>query len=431
MKNIYLLFILLMSFLPGYAQTPDFSCVGFAALNGGTTGGAGGETVRVKTYEELVTAAGGEKDKTPRIIEVEGKIEIAGGGGPIQIGSNKTLVGVGNTAFISQIELYIKNTSNIIIQNIRFSAIGSNKGSSADMISIATTSSNYCRNIWIDHCEFFNDTPIRNPSSSQKDKYDGMVDVKGQSEYITISWCYFHDHYKACLFGFSEGKDRFDRKVTFHHNVFERVNSRLPSLRYGTAHIYSNYYIGVKDDQGWFGSGPNIRDTATARVEANFFKGMSNSIYSMDTPLPGTWCAREGYDNMWDVNSKAPTATYEEDCFVLPDGYTEVLHKAHELVDVLKVGTTVGVGVVGPGSVPGAEGNSSSDGVDTNVGESGKGNQTSVAQTEMGRVVVDTKYYDLSGMQVEELVGRTIYIQETSYDNGSVERKKFFKGGLK
>lgn len=374
MKNVILPLILFLTSIAGFAQTPDFSCLGFAAMNGGTTGGAGAEVVRVTNYDEFVAAVTKkEKDLTPRYVEVTGKIEYPGGGS-VQVGSNTTIVGVGNTAFISQVELYIKNASNVIIQNIRFSAIGSTKGGSADMISIATTGSAYCRNIWIDHCEFYNEKPIRNPSSSLKDKYDGMVDVKGQSEYITISWCYFHDHYKGCLFGYSEGKDRFDRKVTFHHNVFERINSRLPSLRYGTAHIYNNYYIGTQDDQGWFGSGPNIRDTATARIEANFFKGMNHTIYSMDTPLPGTWCARAGYDNMWDTNSAAPTANYKENCFVLPEGYTELLHKADELVDVLKVGTTVGIGVVGPESVPGAEGNSYSDGVDTNTGSSGKGN---------------------------------------------------------
>lgn len=374
MKNIYLFFALLLSSVFALAaEQADFSCTGYAALNGGTTGGEGGEIVDVHTYDELQAAAGGEKDVTKRVIRIHGKIEVAGGGEPIAIGSNKTFVGVGNTAFISQIEFYVKNASNIIIQNIKFSAIGSGKGSSADLISIATTGSKKCSNIWIDHCEFYNVTPIRNPSASLKDKYDGMVDVKGDSEYITISWCYFHDHYKACLFGFSEGKDRYDRKVTFHHNVFERVNSRLPSLRYGTAHIYNNYYIGTQDDQGWFGSGPNIRDTATARVEANYFKGCDHTIYSMDTPLPGSWCAREGYDNMWDNNSIAPTAKYEEDCFILPAGYTEQLHKVEDLVEVLKVGTTVGVGVVGPETVPGADGNSSSNGIDSNTGNTGHG----------------------------------------------------------
>ncbi len=35
------------------AQTPDFSMIGYATLNGGTTGGAAGQTVAPTTFEEL------------------------------------------------------------------------------------------------------------------------------------------------------------------------------------------------------------------------------------------------------------------------------------------------------------------------------------------------------------------------------------------
>lgn len=325
------------------AIAQDHSCVGFAAQNGGTTGGQGATPVRVYNYEQLKAAVEkNEKDLTPRYVEVVGKIEVAGGGEPITVGSNTTIRGVGSTAFISQIEMYVKNASNVIIQNIKFSAIGSGKGSSADLISIATTGSAYCRNIWVDHCEFFNVTPIREPSASLKDKYDGMIDVKGQSEYITISWCYFHDHYKSCLFGFSEGKDQFDRKVTMHHNLFERLNSRLPSLRYGTAHIYNNCYVGTQDELGWFGSAINLRDNCTALVEANSFYGMSNTIYSADSPLPGSWC---GAGNITDENSDPVDQTlFADGCFTPP--YTVRVDDAATLRTLLVPGKSVGVGVV-------------------------------------------------------------------------------------
>src|SRR5690606_7012533 len=51
------------------------SATGFAAENGGTTGGAGGETVRATTGTEIHQAlCSRESTDTPLIIEVEGTI---------------------------------------------------------------------------------------------------------------------------------------------------------------------------------------------------------------------------------------------------------------------------------------------------------------------------------------------------------------------
>lgn len=264
-----------------FAQKPDFNLYGFAAENGGTTGGnaAGAVTHTVTTYDELAAALTREKGSTePRIVKVVGTIEVPGGGEAIEVGSDITLFGADGNAMISQIQLYIKNAHNIIIRNLRFTAVGSNKGSDSDCISIATTSSNRCNNIWIDHCEFFNVEPIRNPSASLKDKYDGLLDIKKTSEYITISWCYFHDHYKAILVGYT-ASDTYDRKITMHHNRFERVNSRVPSYRGGTGHVYNNSYLGTTDSEGYFGTGVNAREGACLLVENNYFEKMTQTIY--------------------------------------------------------------------------------------------------------------------------------------------------------
>ena len=275
MKKIITSVIFTLLVIKLIATAPDFSMVGFATLNGGTTGGAGGTETTVTTYDQLKAAVFGA---SPKIVYVVGKIEVPGGGDAIEVGSNTSIIGIGNTAMISQVQLYLKNASNVIIRNIKFTAIGSNKGSDSDCISIATTSSGKCSNIWIDHCEFFNETPIRNPSSSQKDKYDGLIDIKKTSEYITISWCYFHDHYKGILVGFTTS-DTYDRKITFHNNKFERIYSRLPSYRGGTGHIFNNYFVGSTDASGVFGDGVNTREAACLLVENNYFLNMSKGVY--------------------------------------------------------------------------------------------------------------------------------------------------------
>lgn len=258
-----------------FATSPDFSMIGFATLNGGTTGGAGGTETTVSSYEQLKSVVFGT---TPKIVYVVGKIEVPGGGDAIEVGSNTSIIGIGNTAMISQVQLYLKNASNVIIRNLKFTAVGSTKGSDSDCISIATTSSGKCSNIWIDHCEFFNETPIRNPSSSVKDRYDGLIDIKKTSEYITISWCYFHDHYKGILVGYTTS-DTYDRKITFHNNKFERIYSRLPSYRGGTGHVFNNYFVGSTDASGIFGDGVNTREAACLLVENNYFLNMSKGVY--------------------------------------------------------------------------------------------------------------------------------------------------------
>lgn len=318
MKRLSMMILFALSLITLSAQVqPDFSMKGFAAIGDGTTGGAGGASVVVSNHEELSKAVAGN---TPAVIYVNGEIDPGNGGILIEVGSNKTIIGIGATATISKIQLYLKNASNVIIRNLRFSMIGSTLGSDADCISIATTSSNVCRNIWIDHCEFFNETPIANASASLKDKYDGLIDIKKASELITISWCYFHDHYKAVLIGFTND-DTYDRKITMHNNFFQRIGSRAPSYRGGTAHIYNNYFEGALDNGKPFSTAINTREGACLLVENNYFKDMNHTIYCAlaDVVLEG-YAYGEG--NIF-VNSPANTAN-TCDSFTPPYSVTQI-----------------------------------------------------------------------------------------------------------
>lgn len=77
------------------------------------------------------------------------------------------------------------------------------------------------------------------------------------------------------MIGHSEkngAEDKGHLRVTYHHNVFENVNSRLPSMRFGTLHAYNNYYNNIK------GSGINLRNGAQGLVESNRFKNTANPI---------------------------------------------------------------------------------------------------------------------------------------------------------
>ena len=128
---------------------------GFAALNGGSSGGNGGAAVLVSTgiqlQEAINTALG------PLTIYVTGAITPENSGlsasGLVEININGrddlSIVGVGPMAEFDRIGLRITGgSSNLIVQNLKFHHVDTGV---KDAISIEGPSSN----IWIDHNELY------------------------------------------------------------------------------------------------------------------------------------------------------------------------------------------------------------------------------------------------------------------------------------
>jgi pectate lyase len=262
--------------------------IGFATLNGGTTGGTGAPIVTASTYAQLKSYA---ESATPYIIRVEGTISNGANGGIVSVKSNKSLIGVGSTAFLDGVGLEINNSNNIIIQNLRVSMTGvttrtetagvftlsDDEGrpkvlvNDGDAISIFGTS----KNIWIDHCELFSEDPA---VQTNIDLYDGLIDIKGLTGFITISWCYLHDHHKAGLVGSADTDVFVDRKVTLHHNYYRNVKARIPMYRGAIGHFFNNYIVAATD-------ATEIRASTCVRVEKNYYEALHFSIYTpSDSP---------------------------------------------------------------------------------------------------------------------------------------------------
>lgn len=125
-------------------------------------------------------------------------------------------------------------------------------------------------NVWIDHNELFNLDPAK---QTNKDLYDGLVDVTTESQFITVSWNFFHDHHKCNLIGHSDKHDvDKDMTITFHHNLYRNIGSRTPSVRFATAHLYDNVYDNILE------SGINSRMGACLRIENNYFTNAQKVI---------------------------------------------------------------------------------------------------------------------------------------------------------
>ena len=135
-----------------------------------------------------------------------------------------------------------------------------------DAIGIRGTS----KNIWIDHCEIFAEDPN---VQTNIDLYDGLIDIKNQTGFITISWNYLHDQHKGGLVGSSDSDLYADRKVTWHHNYYNKVKLRVPMMRGSFGHFFNNYVVGAQDAS-------EIRAGTCVRVEKNYYEALHYSIYT-------------------------------------------------------------------------------------------------------------------------------------------------------
>ncbi|KAF2129411.1 polysaccharide lyase family 1 protein [Dothidotthia symphoricarpi CBS 119687] len=233
--------------------------VGFAA---GTTGGGSGAGTTVASCAELTAAA-----KVGGVIKVKGALT---GCGIIKLVDNTSILGVGTNAGLTDSGFQVRKVTNVIIRNLKLYRAPEGK----DLIDIDESTK-----IWIDHNDFSSVGVV-----GDKDTYDGLLDAKHGSDFLTFSWNKFHDHWKGSLIGHSDNnaaQDTGKLHLTYHHNSFAKVNSRLPSVRFGTVHIYNACVNGGI-------SGVNSRMGAQVFVESSSFTNTANAIVTnLDSDLEG------------------------------------------------------------------------------------------------------------------------------------------------
>ncbi len=233
---------------------------GWASMNGGTTGGAGGTVVTVDNMTDLEYYA--ELGTTPYIIQISGTIAI--GTGVLEISANKTLIGIGtNPTLVGNVGFNNRN-GNIIIENLNIT--NPYAGSSYDGISLKQD----IYNVLVTKCTIY-------------DTGDGAFDITNNSDYVTVSWCKFYytpsapdpGHTFSCLVGSSDKQDddAANLRITYHHNWWTTgVKERMPRVRYGQVHVYNNYYSDLVAGGYCVGVGCGAR----IRVEDNYFNAVPN-----------------------------------------------------------------------------------------------------------------------------------------------------------
>jgi pectate lyase len=235
---------------PQSAGAAETSPIGFGA---GTTGGGSASAVTVSTLSAFKTAVTGNSAK---VVKVNGLISLSG---QIDVGSNTTVLGVGSSSGFTGGGLRLKNVSNVVVRNLNISK----PLAPADGIEVQRSTK-----VWIDHNSFSADR------DHDKDYYDGLLDINHGSDNVTVSWNTFKDHFKGSLVGHSDNnasQDTGHLKVTYHHNHFSNVYSRIPSLRFGTGHFYDNYVVGAE-------TAVHSRMGAQMLVENNVFRSTKVAV---------------------------------------------------------------------------------------------------------------------------------------------------------
>ncbi|MFF9087709.1 polysaccharide lyase family 1 protein [Streptomyces sp. NPDC014991] len=264
------------------------SATGYAGQNGGTTGGAGGATVRATTGTAIHAAlCNRASSDTPLTIEVEGTInhsntaKVSGSScdtadGVIELKRirNVTLVGVGGGAVFDQVGIHVRESSNIIIQNVTVKNVkksGSPTSNGGDAIGMESD----VHNVWVDHATL-------EASGGESEGYDSLFDLKDNTQYVTLSYSIMRDSGRGGLVGSSDTQ-LSNSYITYHHNLYENIDSRTPLLRGGIAHIYNNYYRNLSK------SGINSRAGARAEVDNNYFEDSKDVLGTFYTDAAGYW----------------------------------------------------------------------------------------------------------------------------------------------
>ncbi|KAJ3456743.1 hypothetical protein MRS44_016766 [Fusarium solani] len=235
--------------------TPD----GFASLNGGTTGGKGGEVVVVSTQEDLEKYAGSEGKY---VIKVKGTITITPKGKEVEVKSDKTIVGIGADAEINEGGFIVKSQRNIIFRNLKIGNTyveGDEEGKTQDFDGIQMDT---CENIWIDHVHL-------------EKGGDGLIDSRKDTTFLTVSWTILRNHNKAFGIGWT---DNVVTEMTIHHNYFDSTTQRNPSVdNVKHAHLYNNYLVGQTS------YGHYARGSTEMRLENCYFENVKNPITADST----------------------------------------------------------------------------------------------------------------------------------------------------
>lgn len=242
---------------------------GFASVNAlgqnGTYGGRDGQIVTVKTLADLEKYATAAE---PYVIVVAAAITMDPVGKEIKVQSNKTIVGSGTSGHIVGGGFFLgSGVHNVIIRNLTirdaYQGVWNDKDHDFDGIQM-----DGAHHVWIDHNDL-------------RHMADGLIDVRKDSTYVTVSWNKLSQDNKAFGIGWTEN---VVTDITIHHNWVRETEQRNPSTDNAAhAHLYNNFLEDVAGTDITSSYGNYSRGATKMVLENSYFQGFNNPVIKDST----------------------------------------------------------------------------------------------------------------------------------------------------
>lgn len=249
-----------------------------------------GKLETITGLQAIIDAYQKGEDTTPIVFRIIGKVslsdldKISSSAEGLQIKGkgahsvmNMTFEGVGDDATVYGFGFLLRNTKSVEFRNFAIMRCLD------DAMSLDTKNSH----VWIHNMDFYYG---KKGGAADQAKGDGTVDIKGDSQYITVAYNRFWDNGKASMCGMtSESGPNY---ITYHHNWFDHSDSRMARIRTMSVHMYNNYYL----HNDVYGVGAT--SGSSVFMESNYFdatkRPIMSSLQGTDAKGDGTFSGEKG-----------------------------------------------------------------------------------------------------------------------------------------
>ena len=245
-----------------------------------------GKLETITGLQSIIDAYSKGKDQTPIAFRFIGKISlsdldhISSSAEGLQIKGaemNMTFEGVGDDATVYGFGFLLRDATSVEFRNLAIMRCLD------DAMSLDTNNSH----VWIHNMDLFYG---KKGGAADQAKGDGTVDIKANSQYITVAYNRFWDNGKASMCGMKA--ESGPNYITYHHNWFDHSDSRMARIRTMSVHMYNNYYL----HNDVYGVGATMGSSVF--MESNYFDSTKRPIMSSrqgtDAKGDGTFSGENG-----------------------------------------------------------------------------------------------------------------------------------------
>ncbi len=201
----------------------------------------------------------------------------------LAVGSNKTIVGLGRGAQLRGVSFDLGSSRNVIVRNVAVFDVNRDLIEAGDAFTFEQPSQ-----IWLDHV-------------TTKWISDGFTDISAGTSNVTLSWFHFDGGTTyECDGEHTRAATVQDANVTFHHCLFDHVESHSPTVQNALARVH--VFDSVLTDNLGYGAGASCG--AQVLLEENTFQ-------SVGTPTERSTCADDTMYGM--IDAPAASNFYGDD----------------------------------------------------------------------------------------------------------------------